>query len=363
MSATFQYRYRRAQFSIAITCSLLCFLSSCNNASFSGGDSVAGKKSASPATSDATGLDSSQDHRPQSSGTANAGQVTFDDGSAVKPRGRLVTEGGGSNEVLETFTAESVGNTLADIIFVMDSSSSMDEEKASLENQMAAFLHRLSSADSHLDYRVFVIGTGFTFSDIGDRQRFQLVPWAVGSFDGLTVLQRFLTEQPNLDLGLRDGATKEIVMISDQDAGSDVSRAFGVFGETYREAWRFNGFVGLPNSRQTSSCQISGAGRAYINLGKSHQGLIQDICQEDWGGLLANLANSIVRARRIVKYILAYPADKGQLVHVKVAGQDIAPASFKYVSDPEPAILFSVDKAPFSNQSVEVSYLSSKRAP
>lgn len=351
----------KSDFRFIISSLMVGLVLSCNSASFSG-DSGASDKKSSPAAQ--MGGDNqeamSKPEDEAASANSDSGKVIYDDGTSQKPQIRSVKQLPGTSDVVEQFKAQDAKDSFVDIVFVMDSSSSMEEEKTSLEEQMSGFLRSLTSSDPRLDYRVFVIGTGFSFRDIGDQKRIQLVPWSVGSFDALEVLRKFLTDKPALDLPLRDGVTKEAVIISDQDAKTEFHRNFEIFSLAHKGTIHMNGFVGLPNSRQTPTCQISGAGRAYINIAKSHGGLIQDICRDDWGLLLGNLATSIAKEHRILKYSLAFPMEAGRSLRVKIDGKEITSDGFRYDDSSGPLVIFTPSSAPLSSQTVEISYVASK---
>lgn len=224
-------------------------------------------------------------------------------------------------------TAGSSGK--ADIIFLLDTSDSMKEEKAKLELNMPVFLRALASEFRAVDFQIMMIGKDFVFPG-SDGYRGEVIEQQVDSYDALTVLQDFLVS-PNLrSMSLRVDAIKDVIIVSDDNARTN-PREF--------EAWarenvatvgrvRINGIVGTDESRQTVECQIAAPGTTYRRLEESAAvgGFIQDICSNDWGPLLTGLAKRIVTSSVSTEVVLSKALRQGMQVQVTLNGQQLDPS-------------------------------------
>lgn len=70
-----------------------------------------------------------------------------------------------------------------DILFGVDTSGSMYEERAAIEQNMAAFMEQLGAAN--IDARVMVMGSGFKFPTNQPADKFAVVGTPIGSWDAI----------------------------------------------------------------------------------------------------------------------------------------------------------------------------------
>lgn len=255
--------------------------------------------------------------------------------------------------LIEYYLGKNLPTTNVDIIFAMDTSESMAEEKSRLEAQMGRFLQQLSEKQYNLDFQVFMIGENFQFPQNSTASKMALVPLRVGSHDALKISQYFLSTGAASTMRLRNGSTKELVIISDQDSDQKLLKEFQAYINGFKDKIHINSIVGLPNSLQTSSCRILAAGRSYIDLSRKTEGTIQDLCSEDWGDLLDTLARSIISGSRGAIFALRFQADTRAGIKVLLNGKPLPESEFTY--DPDgPSIILGT--TPGDDVNIEIHY-------
>jgi hypothetical protein len=308
-------------FKILITIALA--LSSCSDAQFksSGSPAVKAKPQAAPFKPQAFG-----DAMPQKN---SAGVLT------------------------ENFPLSSVSQSQPiDIIFVVDTSRSMMEEKSFLEQKMSFFVQNLT-ANTAADYKIYMIGENFNFPATFDYNRFQVINRYVGSHDALTALSEFLNNSLGTMSFQRQNAVKHAVIISDDNAGSGSSGNFGgIFGSignssngsamsamdfknriglvTQPGKLHIHGFVGLNPGQNNSWCNIEGVGSEYIQLANDpmFKGQIQDLCNSNWDSLLGNLASNIIQLNTPTSHTFMQPLDSTRPLTVSVNGLPVPPSAY-----------------------------------
>jgi len=178
---------------------------------------------------------------------------------------------------------------MADVIFVIDTTGSMDEEVAAFENsvnQLAAVAEQ-----NFIDLSVVLIaelavcvppplGSGNCASD-GNLPHYRHITAAVDSNDALIVL---IDTYPQWAASLRLGATRAIAVISDDD--SDLSANQFQLMLLNRDAgfanYRFHGAVADFVISPTDQCFLSGRGAApgtvYLDLITRTGGTFTNLC-------------------------------------------------------------------------------------
>ena len=216
----------------------------------------------------------------------------------------------------------------ADIIFLLDTSDSMKDEKAKLETNMAAFLKELAGEYKTVDFQIVMIGQDFVFpQEIAGKE--EIIVQQVESHDALAVLQGFLLKPSLSKIHLRADAVKEVIVVSDDNASMN-PRDFEAWAQKNLTAIgkiRINGIVGTDESHQSALCQIAAPGTTYKRLEESQLvgGLVQDICSPDWGPLLAGLARRILTNNSKTEFVLSKPLRQGGQIVVVINGQNIDP--------------------------------------
>jgi hypothetical protein len=223
-----------------------------------------------------------------------------------------------------TFVGESRATARAvDIVFALDSSGSMSDEKMSLEANMSQFIATFAAAVTDVDYQIYMIGENFRFPEESDKVI--KVDREIDSHDVLKELLRFFDGKLRNPKPLRADAFKEIVVITDDDAWGVLSHDFKSYVErtaALRGKTSFNGFVGLSKGQKSDTCDIDHAGAEYMKLAADPQlgGLMQDLCEQDWSRLLRQLADKIIKPTGRAEFELDQPADASKAVVVRVDG-------------------------------------------
>lgn len=215
---------------------------------------------------------------------------------------------------------------IADIIFLVDTSSSMESEQDRLEENLKYFMERFEKENGTIDFQVIMIGQNFNFPDVFSKP-FEIVEQEVTSYDTLNILKKFLDNPDLKSLSLRPNAVKEIVVISDDNANirSKDFEKYLLDNIDKIGPVRINGFIGLNNSKQNDWCEIASPGSTYKDLAESVNigGLIQDLCSEDWSDLLDALAKRIIRTNVYTEFQLKNPLSEGNRVEVFINGKKI----------------------------------------
>ena len=129
----------------------------------------------------------------------------------------------------EVFTANPAPEekSKVDVLFLMDTSGSMLEEKEAVETQLQEFI---SKFDESLDYHIYVVGSevGYTnifpgyvpfdinIAELENSDRVTKINEPIDSYNALQVFLNLVNEE-NSPLNLRDEASLEVVVVSDDN--------------------------------------------------------------------------------------------------------------------------------------------------
>ena len=229
--------------------------------------------------------------------------------SACKPSGGFSGAGGKKDaeatpvQAVESFTIGEPGSGKVDLALFLDTSDSMNEERAALLAGFQRFVDSLADGDGGLDYQVFIVGLTSKISvNLKDKSRLDMRNSEVNSHSGLWNAYHFLEgntdKVPSGTLRLRPEAIKELLFLTDDDATGITAANFGPYLRDNAKALgsvRVNGFVGLPTSATSDRCKVAAIGQSYISLGEDPKigGTIADICNSDWDSLLSDLAEQV----------------------------------------------------------------------
>lgn len=253
----------------------------------------------------------------------------------------------------------SIGNELdyspVDIVFVVDSSGSMNQEQKKLENLMGDFLKQLADSPLPLDFQVYVVGDRFQFpAPVYEDARFELVNVGVRSFDALDKAARFLNGEFALKLPARPGAYKELIIISDDDARKVTSENF--FELTSKESVILHGLVGFNKGQdpKLAWCNIMNVGSSYKDLAESTKGILHNLCDESWSPLFERLVQRMIQRLATNKVALSYKPVNPEEIKVRFKGfaNDIP---IKYLKT-ENSIVFTGKSAPIPGVPIEIHY-------
>lgn len=274
-----------------------------------------------------------------SSDSADAGEA---DNGAVPDEGSDATASpdapappDGSFEDQACLTVEATANPAvqpADIIFVIDTSGSMDNEAAAIEANMNRFVEFVTAEDS-LDLRVVMVANdpgvrrGFetllgicippplggapdncradTVLDDGpdsDSDRYLHVREIVFSREPLA---KFIEHYGKFSWFLRPGVPTHIVVISDDESflgGDSFMRQVEGLTPGFPQGYRLHAIVsertgsGFICDEDESECACRGAeaaGDGFIAVQEATGGVFQSICTNDWSGVFSTIADAV----------------------------------------------------------------------
>jgi hypothetical protein len=247
---------------------------------------------------------------------------------------------------------------LVDIVFAMDSSGSMSDEKRNLEANMSQFIATFASEAKDVDYQIYMIGENFAFPQ--ESGKIIKVDREIDSHDVLKELLRFFDGKLDNPKPLRADALKEIVVITDDDAWGVLSQDFKAYvarSAMLRNKTSFNGFVGLSQGEKSDTCDIDHAGVEYMKLAADPQlgGLMQDLCEQDWSLLLKQLADKIIKPSAKAAFGLERPADPSEEVVVSVDGDVYDERHVTYDASKN-MIIFKPEYIPADGAEIVVTY-------
>ncbi len=271
-----------------------------------------------------------------------------------------------------------------DVVFVMDTSGSMDGEKQKLQQSMAAFTNGFVMRNAALDFQIFMVGENFTFPSIANENRLALVNQRVESFNALTILRNFLVGNYVANIftsgatreasprRLRSNARTEVVIVSDDNAKRKTSGS-AINADEFLAAisgmttgvgsdLHINGIVGqrLGQDPNNADCNIVAVGTEYMKLAQLPRtsGKTYDLCVLDWNGLLGQISNSIVESVTQLEFPLKsqpISADKIQVIMVD-DGKQVTGFSYDAAKN---QIVFPANSAPAEGAKFRVIYVKS----
>lgn len=189
--------------------------------------------------------------------------------------------------VVESFQKSGPKVIGSDIVFIVDTSSSMRGEKAAVQNNMNAFLAQFKAEQG---FKVYVVGTKFSINAAGSATPLELVNDFVGSNSALHNLIKLIDEKkfrPNIPL--------DVVVVTDDNSAytpegfkAEIAKRQGAVGQI-----RMHSIVGLKRGGG-----IAAVGSTYLTLSDDPQflGSKHDLKSKDWSQLLTTLAAKIQQA-------------------------------------------------------------------
>lgn len=305
---------------------------------------------------------SSGSSRSPATSATNTSKATDDDPTTEEhPQERLETgvdslENGRIQQAFQA--ASSTHAQIVDVVFAVDTSASMGEEKANLEKNMSGFLTILEQEAPSADFQIFMIGEDFRFPD--DAQKITKVEERVDSHNALMLLRDFFNDDLVLTKKPRAEAMKQMVVISDDNARDVTAPLFLDFMDKspmFAAGAAFNGFVGLDSSVQNAQCSLMEVGKEYLTIAADQKfgGMIQDLCSQDWNKLLKNLAKKIASEVRSRFFKLDFPANPAQPIIITVDGIQVDSATAQYDAALQ-AVIFAPGKEPTAGAKILVSY-------
>lgn len=208
-----------------------------------------------------------------------------------------------------------------DIVIWIDTSGSMSEEAAWVNQNVIKFMDYL--AKKGIDYRVVMFGSGLGLCASGcptaDVKHFLWVQQYVSSTNGPNLIST-ATQFNKYKAFLRPDATHNIVAISDDNC----SMLPATFISTYEKLLKDAGlmpkfiyhsivsFINAANPAQTGNCPGGASyGSFHIGVSKSTNGSMFQLCQKDWTVLFDDLSKAVAAtAKPVCTYKLPVPAGK-----------------------------------------------------
>lgn len=224
-----------------------------------------------------------------------------------------------------TITARAQGSRRpVDVIWVIDSSPSMEDEIEAVQLRLNDFTARIAA--SGLDYRVVLVGAEANLATPGmdyygicippplsgadmcpdvDSERYRHVRSPVHSRDGLSILLRDSNQFANF---LRADARSHLVVVSDDNHREDVNRA-QLVAAGLSEDFYFHSIVaqityvdgcGVFDENDVCACGVGDVrGDMYIGLSEETGGLVLDICEDDWDPIFRGLNERVEQGSAI----------------------------------------------------------------
>ena len=227
------------------------------------------------------------------------------------------------------------GESILDLIFVVDNSGSMNDNQQTLQSNARIILEHMD--DNNMNYQIGVMTTDYphlvgpviTFLDPNRIQELQSQLY-VGTFGsaterGMEMLYQFFI-QGNDPVGfIREDANLGVIFVTDEDDASigPVMQYFNYYSslKPSQSALKLHAVSGIPGA---SDCATDSIKLDYLT--SLSGGLFADICQFDWGYDLRNIIN--ITSTPVEKFYLSEQAIP-EAITVYVNGVDIG-NSFTY---------------------------------
>ncbi|HET9235649.1 MAG TPA: hypothetical protein VFO10_00270 [Oligoflexus sp.] len=244
------------------------------------------------------------------------------DGGSGDVNGAVDAAASGPNAVTDTITI----SKNVDLVIALDSSGSMDEERAAVSVNLNKLILALQKGS--LDPRIHLIagreedddeapvtGPVFSFPPDVDAGKVALIVQEIGSHDALGHVSQTLSGAyaaryqnvkgmvMNPPLAFRPEAKLEVLVISDDNGINGQGAANTMGGNTAKDfdpmnKWKatVSGVIGTPTSMQAAGlCQIAAVGQEYITLAAQTGGSILDICSPDWSMIIDRFTKDVLK--------------------------------------------------------------------
>ncbi len=245
-----------------------------------------------------------------------------------------------------------------DIIFGVDTSDSMLDEKALLQDKMNSFLNVLQASPLASNFQIILVGKGFSFPESSSKIR--IIADNIKSNNALTIFMGQFGQGGDHRSALRESASKHFLVVSDDNASDESVPAFRSMVSSdpiFAGRTRVGGLVGTDSSVPTSTCGIIKKGTAYSNMAAEFGGILKDLCIENWSVLLSDLATEIADQESTSAYDFALGEilNPNKKIVVKVGDAILDEAQYEYIAEGN---LIRIKSSALSgeNKTVEVSF-------
>ena len=238
-----------------------------------------------------------------------------------------------AGEIVESFSISSqeTSNKSIDIFFLMDTSGSMKEEKTSLESSMSSFVNNYQRSNTNLDYKIFMVGSGFQFPNTAGNNEIKRIAKKVNSRDALEVFLNVISNPGRYDI--RQNSYKSITIISDDNSrmsSSTFSGRLAAMQHQFKNGYEINGIVGLPSSQRTNTCEVEHIGSVYQELAQQSSGQLFDICDQNWSLKLENLSKGMIEKISETSYGLKQNVNLNKGLRVFYNGNMLNASDYNY---------------------------------
>ena len=183
-----------------------------------------------------------------------------------------------------------------DIIWAVDSSGSMDYENRMVQDNLNRFSARISA--SGIDHHVILIGEADQMNvppPLGGSEYFMHIDDKVDSEDALV---KIVQHYPTYKDFLREGAVRHFVVVSDDNceemSADEFIAAVGLLVDPgFPDGFTFHSIVAFGSIPYIGCITGARVGRDYLDLSARTGGVVQSICQTDWGPIFDALETAI----------------------------------------------------------------------
>ncbi|HJN76489.1 MAG TPA: choice-of-anchor D domain-containing protein [Myxococcota bacterium] len=268
-----------------------------------------------------------------------------------------------------------------DIMFYVDQSCSMDDDKVAMSSKFTDFIEELE--DLEADYQVMVVTADdgchnlqMIDSDTANKDEVfqQAVNGNSGMFTeaGLTIskhaVERSVPGGCNSEF-LRESSTVSLVLISDEPEQSPPEHHYTVVLGAILAAAPST-YVSAVAGPLPEGCESGGqtadAGYGYYEATQATGGLFLSICDLDWGEKLSKLAEAATRVKLAEFFYLAEEEVEPNSIHVYVDGEEVFDWTYEDIDAEEdgtgtnypPLVRFDSDAIPGEGANIRIEYAS-----
>lgn len=226
-------------------------------------------------------------------------------------------------------------NDQVDILFVIDNSDSMDTEQTQMAQRFSSLMDRIKT----LDWNISIVTTTPMHQTYGDGRfvKFpngeyiltsKLATNLAHEYFGKTIqrtengsnteegirataraIQRHVNPKDAIDQQhkkfFRDGASLSVVVVSDEDESSSEpinkgSELLKLVDNTWsgKKKFQFHSIITRPGDQQCLDGEGMSVGYFYAELTKKTEGILGNICEEDYGSQLAAIGQSVANTQK-----------------------------------------------------------------